>query len=83
MTSIGHRGERFESHRCEGSLESQCSIRRYEHVPRLNMLYDDGKWHLYMQNYDLDYCYTYMDHVAEVRFCPWCGKRLDEGVNHG
>jgi hypothetical protein len=68
----------FETHRCGGSLEARCSIRRYgQDGSRLFQRFRrDGEWHLYRQYVDFDYDYTGMDEVARISHCPWCGKEL-------
>lgn len=70
----------FDTHRCSGSLGSRCSIRRLSvgadprhYRPRME---PDGRWYLYVQEEDWDWDYTYMNRVATIRFCPFCGMEL-------
>lgn len=65
----------FETHRCEGSLDACCSIRRYPEMTP-NYTYRDGHWHLFQEDYDTNYMTGYLRHVARIRYCPWCGKEL-------
>ena len=69
----------FETYRCEGSLKTQCSIRRLDGkaIPlRQPWMRTDGQWHLYEQVVDFDWDVTYMSEVARIRYCPWCGVML-------
>lgn len=72
----------FETHRCDGSLEASCSIRRNPHK-KLSPFRDawmraDGEWHLYVQEWNSEWDVTYMSHVAKINHCPWCGKELPD-----
>ena len=66
----------FETHRCIGSLDACCSIRRYPKRTPAYYPYDDGQWHLSQRFNDLEYDCTYLEYVTRIRFCPWCGKEL-------
>lgn len=66
----GHMPHNFDTHRCEGSIAAHCSLRRY---------HDGRGWHLSKRDVDCEWLVEYMHHVAAVRFCPWCGKDLEEG----
>ena len=68
----------FETHRCEGSLAAGCSIRRYPDTRPTPTFYShkDGRWHLWKQTWDSEYDITYMNEVAAIRHCPWCGVLL-------
>jgi len=69
----------YDSHRCEGLLKARCSIRRMggRTIPfRQAWMRTDGKWHLYQQIMDFDYDCTFMNHVARITYCPWCGEEL-------
>ena len=68
----------FETHRCIGSLDAHCSIRRYPDMRPAQSIFDrrDGYWHLYQEDYDMDYMTGYLRHVARIRRCPWCGEEL-------
>lgn len=63
---------KYDTHRCEGSLRSHCSVRLY-HASAHRFA---GEWHLWTREYDSEWDCTYMSHVARIRFCPWCGKEL-------
>lgn len=72
------RGHDFETHRCEGSLRSYCSIRRYPATNDYQRTFNfrDGEWHLYEQEWDSEWGVTYMSHAAAINHCPWCGEEL-------
>lgn len=62
----------FDTHRCEGSLNCNASI-------RLVQDYGDESpmtWMLFFQDYDFEYLTPYLKRVGEIFYCPWCGKYL-------
>lgn len=67
----------FITHRCE-AMPHGFSLRKYtterDYKGRRNSV---GVWVLGSYEYDFEWSYPYLDSVAHVRFCPWCGERLD------
>lgn len=69
----------FETHRCDGSLKNDCSIRKYpaDNSGLWPEWEHDGTWNLFVRDLDMDWDYTYMEHVAPIEVCPFCGERLE------
>lgn len=67
----------FETHRCKGSLESECAIRKYPKTSE-GYTYKDGKWHLFDRVYNMDYEWVGVDEIATILYCPWCGIKLSK-----
>ena len=65
----------YDNHRCIGSLDAHCSIRRYP-AQTSGYAYKDGYWHLYQGDYDFDYMTGYLRDVTRIKYCPWCGEEL-------
>ncbi len=63
------------THRCMGSLKARVSI-RYEK----GWNFKDGRdaWWMYQPLYDYEWDTTVLTTVAEIRFCPFCGQKLEE-----
>jgi len=61
------------SHRCEGSVNSNCSVlklrRMWENRPY--------KWWMVSHVEDLEYGCFHHRLTAIIRYCPWCGKELE------
>ena len=71
----------FETHRC-GAMPEGFSLRRYEPSGRAHQYPEPGGWVLAMHDYDWEWCQDFLNEVTPfhnqfVRFCPWCGERLD------
>lgn len=66
------------THRCKGNLEAQCPIR---YGKRFSWAEDaPDVWVLYHMEYDynsLDPFNPHMDEVAVIKYCPFCGERLE------
>ena len=74
------------THRCEGSLKNEMSIRFTTQYNSLEISDDFVTWRLFRLETDYDYNSTYLSHVSEIKFCPFCGKELkdirEEGNDH-
>lgn len=68
----------FKAHRCEGSVNSYISIRKYTEKNTSVWKEDLNKWLLQSNEFDLDYDYHYLSTVAEIKYCPFCGERLGD-----
>ena len=73
--------ESFETHRCE-AMPDGFSLRRYEPDGRAHQYPEPGGWVLGHHAVDSEWMCDYLDHVtpwrsSHVRYCPWCGERLD------
>ena len=71
----------FETHRCSAMPEG-FSLRRYAPDGRRLQFPEPGGWVLAMHDYDCERCQDFLNEVTPfhsqfVRFCPWCGERLD------
>ena len=71
----------FETHRCE-AMPDGFSLRRYEPDGSKHQFPEPGGWVLAMHDYDWEWCQDFLNEVTPfhnqfVRFCPWCGERLD------
>lgn len=67
----------MKTHRCKGSLKAEVSI-RYDYKYTNLRLKDDYKhWRLFKSTLDNEWN-KYLLHVAEIEYCPFCGKKLEE-----
>lgn len=67
----------MKNHRCEGSLKNEISINysiKYKNVYDEN---DYEAWRLFQNKYDWDYDSHYQFHIAEIKYCPFCGIKLE------
>lgn len=65
------------THRCEGSLENEVSIRFTKQFNSLAISDDFITWRLFKPEIDWgEYGNMYLSHVSEIKFCPFCGKEL-------
>ena len=71
--------KQMRTHRCEGSLKNEVSIRYTKQYRYINALYDYEAWRLFKLRIDSEYDSKYLSHISEIKFCPYCGKEL-EGV---
>lgn len=65
------------THRCKGSLKNEVSIRFTNEYGSLEISDDFETWRLFKPT-DSDYGSTFLSHVSEIKFCPFCGKELKE-----
>lgn len=66
------------THRCEGSLKNEISIRFTKQFDSLETSDDFVTWRLFKPEIDYDYSSMYLSHVGEIKFCPFCGKELKD-----
>ena len=66
------------THRCEGSLKNEVSIRYTNEYGNFNILYDYEAWRLFKLETDSDYGVKYLSHISEIKFCPFCGEKLNK-----
>lgn len=72
------RKKQMRTHRCEGSLKNKVSIRYTKQYRHINALYDYEAWRLFELRIDFEYDSKYLSHISEIKFCPYCGKELEE-----
>lgn len=66
------------THRCEGSLENNISIRYTKAYKNILKNEDYKTWRLFQLEYDEYFDNHYLKHVAPINICPFCGEKLDE-----
>ena len=67
------------THRCKGSLENRVSIRFTDILQELREEdKEDVTWRLFSIEEDYEYLHTYMSHVSEITYCPFCGQKLSK-----
>lgn len=72
----------MKTHRCEGSLKNELSIRYCKSHEGWNINKNDYiAWRLFENAYDYDYDSHYQSHIAEIKYCPFCGKKLKGEMN--
>lgn len=59
-------------HRCPESLRNKMRITLKD-----ELLYHTDKWELYKPKYDYDWDSWYLEKIAEIKYCPFCGERLN------
>ena len=67
----------MKTHRCKDSLEARVSIRYGKRFD-----WDDEStnyWRLYKNGWDSEWGSYYMEHIAVISYCPFCGEKLKEG----
>ena len=72
------RKKQMRTHRCEGSLKNKVSIRYSKQYRHINALYDYEAWRLFKLRIDSEYDSKYLSHISKIKFCPYCGKKLEE-----
>ena len=69
--------KKYNTHRCEGSLKNEVSIRFYGEFEGWNIP-DYRAWRLFKSIYDRDYNEPHLKHICELNLCPFCGEDLQE-----
>ena len=59
------------THRCEGSLEADISIRYGKGW------FEGNAWRMWKPITDSEWGTTVLTPISEIRFCPFCGKKLE------
>lgn len=65
------------THRCQGSLDNKASI-RFDYMSSISFRDDIRAWRLFVYRRDPEYDVCIKHHVAEIKYCPFCGKKLEE-----
>ncbi|HEY8805697.1 MAG TPA: hypothetical protein VIM42_11450 [Clostridium sp.] len=65
-----------DAHRCQGLLDNRCSIRHFSKPDRY-LLRNSG-WHMFVIDFDSEYDWTGLRHVAKIEYCPFCSKELED-----
>ena len=69
--------ERFtKTHRCEGSLQAEASI-RYGDPNFLISKVEDNNWWLGYLFDDWEYSVKYIYYIFKIKHCPFCGQKLE------
>lgn len=63
----------LKTHRCEGSLAANTPIRLQA---TQGVLKDKIGWWLCDVNWDFKYSVVFVDSIALIKFCPFCGVEL-------
>lgn len=67
------------THRCEGSLKNEVSIRYTKEFQDINYSSDYIAWRLFKATeFEDGYGEMYLKHISEIKFCPFCGKELKD-----
>lgn len=69
----------MKTHRCKGSLAAHIPIRKCMRIAWLKYPGDTIAWRLFKPRADDEVigC-IYLDHVAAIAYCPFCGEKLPE-----
>ena len=69
----------MKTHRCEKLLKSKVSIRHNRYVENscLDMDWNTETWRLFSYHWDNDWDCMLQHHVSEIKYCPFCGEKLD------
>lgn len=73
--------DKFKTHRCEGSLACGVSIRKQSPLFQLWEIDEpdpDNVWWLTKMIPNLDGDSYKMEFMLRIKFCPFCGERLNE-----
>lgn len=63
------------THRCPESVKNKMHIKLKD-----ELIYNTDKWELYQAKYDFDYATWYLQKIAEIKYCPFCGERLGSKI---
>lgn len=67
----------MKTHRCKESLKKQISI-RYTNPYLFSSLSKEENWWLLKSMEDFDYDCFYLQPIAPIQYCPFCGKKLEK-----
>lgn len=67
----------MKTHRCEGSLKNEVSIRYCRGYEHWDIKGDYKTWRLFENAYDYDYGSHYQHDIAVINYCPFCGIELE------
>lgn len=73
----------MKTHRCEGLLHCDVdnpSIRYYNPYSNVKADWAVEGWWLHTLETDWDYDYTGLLPLFRIKYCPFCGERLEEQV---
>ena len=68
----------MKTHRCDGSLKNEISIRYAKKYENWNYKDDYVAWRLFHLEHDSEWENEYLSHVTEIKYCPFCGEKLKE-----
>ena len=70
----------MENHRCKGSLANEVSIRKdYKNELVKDINGDSKQWRIFAYQYDCDTDEYYDESIAKIKYCPFCGDKLETG----
>ena len=67
----------MKTHRCKNSIKNGISI-RYTNPYRYTSLSNKEDWWLLKAIKDFDYDSFYLQPIAIIQYCPFCGKKLEK-----
>ena len=71
LSTYRKESEAVITHRCKGSLKAGISIRHGKGW------FEGNAWRMWKPITDSEWGTTVLTPIAEIRFCPFCGKKLE------